>query len=65
MNAVVPKRTGRSMDSGVVCQGFASGFRSGGWKDEDLKGAVEIYDGPADLLANYESSIIGQETGDE
>jgi HAD superfamily hydrolase (TIGR01509 family) len=41
------------------------GFRSGGWKDEDLKGAVEIYDGPADLLANYESSIIGQETGDE
>ena len=34
------------------------GFRSGGWNDQDLKGAAEIYDGPADLLANYDSSII-------
>jgi HAD superfamily hydrolase (TIGR01509 family) len=33
-------------------------FRSGGWADKDLGGAVEIYDGPADLLANYDSSII-------
>lgn len=33
-------------------------FRSGGWADKDLEGAVEIYDGPADLLANYDSSII-------
>jgi HAD superfamily hydrolase (TIGR01509 family) len=39
------------------------GFRSGGWKDADLEGAVEIYDGPADLLAKYESSIIKKETG--
>ena len=29
--------------------------------DEDLKGAVEIYDGPADLLAHYDSSLIGRE----
>ncbi len=36
------------------------GFRSGGWKDEDLSGAVEIYDGPADLLANYSSSVLGR-----
>jgi HAD superfamily hydrolase (TIGR01509 family) len=36
-------------------------FRSGGWTDEDLKGAVEIYDGPADLLAHYDSSLIGRE----
>ncbi len=36
-------------------------FRSGGWTDEKLKGAVEIYDGPADLLAHYESSLIGRE----
>lgn len=36
------------------------GFRSGGWKDEDLSGAVEIYDGPADLLVNYSSSILGR-----
>ena len=33
-------------------------FRSGGWKDADLKGAAEIYDGPADLLALYDSSLI-------
>ena len=25
-------------------------FRSGGWKDDDLKGAVAIYDGPWELL---------------
>ena len=36
-------------------------FRSGGWTDESLKGAVEIYDGPADLLAHYDSSLIGRE----
>jgi HAD superfamily hydrolase (TIGR01509 family) len=35
-------------------------FRSGGWSDEALKGAVEIYDGPADLLARYESSLIAR-----
>ena len=36
-------------------------FRSGGWKDVDLKGAAEIYDGPADLLRHYDSSLIGRE----
>jgi HAD superfamily hydrolase (TIGR01509 family) len=35
-------------------------FRSGGWSDEALSGAIEIYDGPADLLARYESSLIGK-----
>lgn len=34
-------------------------FRSGGWLDSDLAGASAIYDGPADLLANYDSSPIG------
>jgi len=33
-------------------------FRSGGWSDADLHGAVEIYDGPADLLARYDSSLL-------
>jgi HAD superfamily hydrolase (TIGR01509 family) len=36
-------------------------FRSGGWTDETLQGAVEVYDGPADLLAHYDSSLIGRE----
>jgi HAD superfamily hydrolase (TIGR01509 family) len=33
-------------------------FRSGGWSDADLHGAVDIYDGPADLLARYDSSLL-------
>ena len=36
-------------------------FRCGGWTDEKLKGAAEIYNGPADLLAHYETSLIGRE----
>jgi HAD superfamily hydrolase (TIGR01509 family) len=38
----------------------AIGFRSGGWDDEALAGAVEIYDGPADLLTNYDRSLLGR-----
>ena len=34
-------------------------FRSGGWLDENLAGAIAVYDGPADLLAGYETSFIG------
>jgi len=33
-------------------------FRSGGWTDSELEGATAIYDGPADLLANYDRSPI-------
>ena len=36
-------------------------FRCGGWNDDDLAGAVEIYDGPADLLSRYELSLIGKQ----
>ncbi len=35
-------------------------FRCGGWSDQDLAGAIAIYDGPADLLAHYESSPLGK-----
>jgi len=35
-------------------------FRSGGWNDDDLNGAIAIYDGPADLLAHYEASPLGR-----
>ena len=34
--------------------------RSGGWADEDLKGALAVYDDPADLLAHYDESIFGR-----
>lgn len=33
-------------------------FRCGGWKDADLAGAIAIYDGPADLLAHFDSSPL-------
>lgn len=36
-------------------------LRCGGWTDDKLKGAVGIYDGPADLLAHYDASLIGRE----
>lgn len=31
-------------------------LRSGGWQDADLADAVEMYNDPADLLANYDTS---------
>jgi phosphoglycolate phosphatase-like HAD superfamily hydrolase len=34
--------------------------RSGGFDDEQLAGAIAIYDDPADLLGNYASSPLGQ-----
>src|SRR5262249_49565411 len=33
-------------------------FRSGGWDDEALAGAIAVYDGPADLLAHFYDSPI-------
>ena len=38
------------------------GVRCGGFPEEELlaAGAIAIYDGPADLLARYEESIIGR-----
>jgi HAD superfamily hydrolase (TIGR01509 family) len=35
-------------------------FRSGGWDDASLKGAAQIYDGPADLLSHYDASLLGK-----
>jgi HAD superfamily hydrolase (TIGR01509 family) len=43
----------------------AIGFLSGGWTRADLKGAVETYDGPADLLAHYDKSLIGKESSEQ
>lgn len=38
----------------------AIAFRSGGWSDADLAGAVAIYDGPWDLLARIAASPLSQ-----
>jgi HAD superfamily hydrolase (TIGR01509 family) len=35
-------------------------FRSGGWDDAGLKGAMAVYDGPADLLVHYDQSPLGR-----
>jgi HAD superfamily hydrolase (TIGR01509 family) len=35
-------------------------FRSGGWSDADLKGAIAIYDGPWDLLHSLTSSALAK-----
>jgi len=35
-------------------------FLSGGWTEETLKGAIAVYAGPADLLAHYDSSLLGK-----
>lgn len=34
--------------------------RCGGWSDETLRGAVAVYDDPADLLAGYDGSVLGR-----
>ena len=31
-------------------------FRSGGWKDDGLQGAIAVYDGPWDLLEKFDTS---------
>lgn len=36
----------------------AIALRSGGWKDEDLRGAIEIYDGPLDVLQHFDQSVL-------
>lgn len=33
-------------------------FRSGGWRDADLRGAIAIHDGPADLASHLDESVI-------
>lgn len=33
-------------------------LRCGGWSDDDLRGAEEIYNDPADLLARYPESLL-------
>ncbi|MDP8999112.1 MAG: HAD family hydrolase [Myxococcota bacterium] len=37
-------------------------LRCGGWRDDELRGAIAIYQHPADLLAHYEESPLGRNT---
>jgi HAD superfamily hydrolase (TIGR01509 family) len=38
------------------------GFRCGGWDGAGLRGALEVYDGPADLLARFADSVLARES---
>lgn len=35
-------------------------LRCGGWSDRELRGAAEVYDDPADLLNNYDRSLLSR-----
>ena len=35
------------------------GVECGGWQKQDLRGAVEVFADPADILARYESTVFG------
>ncbi|HSJ24305.1 MAG TPA: HAD family hydrolase [Longimicrobiales bacterium] len=37
------------------------GVRCGGWSAEELHGAAEVYDDPADLLRRYNDSLLSRE----
>jgi HAD superfamily hydrolase (TIGR01509 family) len=37
----------------------AVAVRCGGWREDAFEGALAVYDDPADILANYESSPFG------
>ncbi|HTI13160.1 MAG TPA: HAD family hydrolase [Dictyobacter sp.] len=36
-------------------------FRSGGWSDQDLQGAIAIYDDPLDLLQHFDQSPLANQ----
>lgn len=42
----------------MAAYGYHVAFRCGGWRDKVLAGAIAIYDGPADLLARFDSSPL-------
>lgn len=42
--------------AGIACVGV----ECGGWRREDLTGAVEVYASPADLLDRYEASVFAR-----
>ena len=59
-NAVMIGDTPYDVEAATRAGVRAIAFRSGGWDDASLKGAAQIYDGPADLLAHYDASLLGR-----
>lgn len=48
------------IEAAAKCGVGVLAFRCGGFDDRSLAGAVAIYNDPADLLAHYDDSILGQ-----
>lgn len=63
--AIVLGDTPFDVEAAVRAQAGSISLRCGGWSDHELqaRGALEIYDDPADLLARYDESILGQARG--
>jgi HAD superfamily hydrolase (TIGR01509 family) len=59
-NAVMIGDTPYDVEAATRAGVRAIAFRSGGWDDASLRGAAQIYDGPADLLAHYDASLLGR-----
>lgn len=62
--AVMLADTPYDIEAGNRCGVRTIAVRCGGFSDEDLKDAVEIYNDPADLLSRYQESIIGKKDRD-
>jgi HAD superfamily hydrolase (TIGR01509 family) len=60
VNAVMIGDTPYDVEAATRAGVRAIAFRSGGWDDASLKGAAQIYDGPADLLTHYDASLLGR-----
>ena len=60
--AIVVGDTPYDMEAAAKLGVRTIGFRSGGFPDESLRGAgaAELYDGPQDLLARYDGSLISR-----
>jgi HAD superfamily hydrolase (TIGR01549 family) len=48
--------TAYDIESAAKVQIKTVALRSGGWSDQDLKGAIAIYNDPADLLEHFDNS---------
>ena len=57
-NAIMLGDTPYDISAAARCGVVCIALRCGGWDDKALAGAVEIYDDPAHLLANYDRSIL-------
>ena len=46
------------VEAALLAPEVAVTLRAGGWPDEELRGALAIYDDPADLLERYADSLF-------